>query len=160
LGGGGSRSLQQLYSEEQTIAAANKPYSRQIPLMDAHINSRVHFFNTFPNQASVKPTHQFNRQLVTLLRSLHFDAFGPMMGGNHDESNVARRPTKAFSFIAPVTFGFLPYRSLQTVIKAGNADRGSVNELNFYFLCPALNIQQNLKYHQQIYHHRITLHSV
>jgi hypothetical protein len=40
------------------------------------------------------------------------------------------------------------------VIKAGNrikddnADKGFFNELNFYFLCPAPNIQQNLKYHQ------------
>jgi hypothetical protein len=48
---------------------------------------------------------------------------------------------------------------LQTVTKAGklikgeNADRGFFNESIFYFLCSAPNIQQNLKYHQQIYQH-------
>jgi hypothetical protein len=46
------------------------------------------------------------------------------------------------------------------LIKGGNADRGFFNESNVCFLCPAPNIQQNLKYHQQIYHHIITLHSV
>jgi hypothetical protein len=57
-------------------------------------------------------------------------------------------------------------RPLQTVIKAGNlikggnADKGFFNESNFYFLFHASNIQQNLKYHQQIYHHIIILHSV
>jgi hypothetical protein len=51
-------------------------------------------------------------------------------------------------------------RRLQTVIKGGNTDGGCFNESNFYFLCPDPNIQQNLKYHQQMYHHIITLHSV
>jgi hypothetical protein len=55
---------------------------------------------------------------------------------------------------------------VQTVIKAGNrikggnTDRGFFNESHFYFLCPAPNIQQNLKYHQQICQHIIALHSV
>jgi hypothetical protein len=59
-----------------------------------------------------------------------------------------------------------PGVAIQTVKKAGNlikgdrADGGFANESNFYFLCPAQNIQQNLKYHQQIYHHIIILHNV
>jgi hypothetical protein len=47
-----------------------------------------------------------------------------------------------------------------SLVKGGNADRGFFNESNLYFLCPAPNIQQNLKCHHQIYHHIITLHSV
>jgi hypothetical protein len=46
------------------------------------------------------------------------------------------------------------------LMKGGNADGGFFNESNFYFLCPAPNIQQNLKYHQQTYYHIITLHSM
>jgi hypothetical protein len=46
------------------------------------------------------------------------------------------------------------------LIKGDNADTGFFDESNFYFLCHAPNIQQNLKYRQQIYHHIIALHSV